>query len=88
MLNRDDIFHLLTDEKNPVRMWLPDNAAILKLADYIANNYNAKELEDGVYAETFAVVYGIRYGTKLMNMKELSIELTKGLMDGVQKLWD
>lgn len=43
-------------------------------------------LNDGVYMELFAMKDGVRYNTKIINMKEVSATLTNSLMDGVEKL--
>ena len=43
--------------------------------------------KDGVYMELFAVKNGIRYNNNIVNMKDATNVLVKGLMDGVEKLW-
>lgn len=32
------LFELMTDEKNPIWMWLPDNSAMFKFAKYLNEN--------------------------------------------------
>ena len=44
-------------------------------------------MNDGVYVELFTVKDGIRYNTKIIDMKEVSTTLTNSLMDGIDKLW-
>ena len=44
-------------------------------------------MNDGVYIELFAVKDGVRYNTKIINMKEVSTTLTNSLMDGIERLW-
>ena len=43
--------------------------------------------DDGLYMELFAIKDGVRYNRKIINMKDVSIILSNGLMDGVEKLW-
>lgn len=42
--------------------------------------------EDGVYAQLFAVKDGVRYDTKVVSLKELSLTLTNSIMDGLEKV--
>ena len=44
-------------------------------------------MNDGVYVKLFTVKDGIRYNTKIIDMKEVSTTLTNSLMDGIDKLW-
>lgn len=46
-----------------------------------------QNVEDGVYIELFAVKGGVRYNSKIVNMRDVSILLTNSLMDGIEKLW-
>ena len=39
MFDRDKLYYLLTDTNNPSWKWFPNNEEILKLVDYIVNNY-------------------------------------------------
>ena len=48
---------------------------------------NTKDLQDGIYIELFAMKDGVRYNTKIVNMKDVSVILTNSLMDGIEKLW-
>lgn len=49
---------------------------------------NTKSIvDDGIYIELFAMKDGVRYNTKIVNMKDVSVILTNSLMDGIEKLW-
>lgn len=43
--------------------------------------------DDGIYMELFAVKDGIRYNAKILDLKSVSMILTKSFMDGIEKLW-
>lgn len=45
-----------------------------------------QNVEDGVYIELFAVKDGVRYNSKIVNMRDVSTLLTNSLMDGIEKL--
>jgi hypothetical protein len=45
-------------------------------------------MDDGVYMELFAVKDGVRYNAKILNMKDATLILTNGLVDGIEKLWE
>ena len=47
---------------------------------------NTTSMQDGIYVELFAVNNGVRYNTKIINMKDVTTILVNGLMDGVEKL--
>jgi hypothetical protein len=71
MLNRNKLYDMLTDEKNPAWRNFSNNAEFLHLANYIADNYDQSEdLNDGVYMELFAVKDGVRYNSKIVNIRE------------------
>lgn len=38
MADTRKLFDLMTDEKNPIWMWLPDNSAMYKFAKYLTDN--------------------------------------------------
>jgi hypothetical protein len=40
--------------------------------------------KDGIYIEVLVVKDGIRYNTKIVNMKDVSAILTNSLMDGIE----
>lgn len=46
-----------------------------------------ENLDDGTYAQLFAVKDGKRYDAKVINFKDIAIILTNGLMNGIEKLW-
>ena len=48
----------------------------------VSNN----KLQEGLYIEVFAIKDGIRYDSKIINIKDLSTILTGSLMDGIEKL--
>lgn len=43
-------------------------------------------MNDGVYIELFAVKDGVRYNAKILDMKEATLILTNGLMNGIENL--
>ena len=45
-----------------------------------------QNVEDGIYIELFAVKDGVRYNSKVVNMRDVSTLLTNSLMDGIEKL--
>lgn len=45
-----------------------------------------QNVEDGIYIELFAVKDGVRYNSKIVNMRDVSTLLTNSLMDGIEKL--
>lgn len=45
-------------------------------------------MNDGIYVELFAVKDGARYNAKVLDMKEMTMILTNGLVDGIEKLWE
>ena len=45
------------------------------------------KVEDGIYAEFFAVKNGVRYNAKVIDVKEMSTTLVNGLMNGIESLW-
>ena len=45
-------------------------------------------LNDGIYMELFAVKNGVRYNAKILDMKEATLILTNGLVNGIEKLWE
>lgn len=45
-------------------------------------------MNDGIYVELFAVKDGVRYNAKILDMKEMTMILTNGLVDGIEKLWE
>lgn len=47
---------------------------------------NNQNVEDGIYIELFAVKDGVRYNSKIVNMRDVSTLLTNSLMDGIEKL--
>ena len=47
------------------------------------SNQNVK---DGIYIELFAVKDGVRYNSKVVNIRDVSTLLTNSLMDGIEKL--
>ena len=44
------LFELMTDEKNPIWMWLPDNSAMFKFAKYLSEN-NVKVVPRGKWID-------------------------------------
>ena len=47
---------------------------------------NNQNVEDGIYIELFAVKDGVRYNSKIINIRDVSTVLTNSLMDGIEKL--
>ena len=47
-----------------------------------------KVMNDGVYIELFAVKDGVRYNAKILDMKEVTLILTNGLLNGIENLWE
>ena len=45
-------------------------------------------MKDGIYMEVFAVKDGVRYTARILDMKEASLILTNGLLDGIERLWE
>lgn len=45
-----------------------------------------QNVEDGIYIELFAVKDGVRYNSKVVNIRDVSTLLTNSLMDGIEKL--
>ena len=45
-------------------------------------------MNDGTYVELFAVKNGVRYNLKVLDMKEVVLILTNGLLSGVENLWE
>lgn len=45
-------------------------------------------LNDGIYIELFAVKDGVRYNAKVLDMKEVTLILTNGLLNGIENLWE
>lgn len=52
----------------------------------IENCMHKKDSDDGIYMELFAVKDGIRYNSKIVNVRDVSTLLTNSLMDGIEKL--
>ena len=50
--------------------------------DIVSNN----KLQEGLYIEVFAIKDGIRYNSKIINIRDLSTILTGSLMNGIEKL--
>ena len=42
--------------------------------------------DDGIYADFFAMKDGVRYDTKCMNVREITLMLTNNLVDGIEKI--
>lgn len=88
MLDRNKLYHLLTDTNNHVWNNFSNNAEFLHLVNYIADNYDQpSNLNDGCYMELFAVKDGLRYNLKAVSLKDVSTILTNSLMDGIEKLY-
>lgn len=45
-------------------------------------------MNDGIYIELFAVKDGVRYDAKILDMKEVTLILTNGLLNGIENLWE
>lgn len=45
-------------------------------------------MNDGIYIELFAVKDGVRYNAKILDMKEVTLILTNGLLNGIENLWE
>lgn len=43
-------------------------------------------MKDGIYFEIFAVKGGVRYNTKIVDVKEVSNIMTNSVMDGLGKV--
>ena len=43
-------------------------------------------MQDGIYIEVFAVKDGVRYNTKIVDMKTLTLGLTNSLMNGIDEV--
>lgn len=49
--------------------------------------YKAKNLNDGLYVELFAVKNGARYNAKTVDLKDVMRAMNNGLMDSIENLW-
>ena len=54
--------------------------------DYDKKKEN-KNMDDGCYVEFFAIKDGKRYSAKTVSLKEMSMTMTNGIMDSIEKLW-
>ena len=52
------------------------------------NEQYIEYMKDGIYMEVFAVKNGVRYTARILDMKEATLILTNGLMDGIENLWE
>lgn len=53
---------------------------------HITNNSSTTS-NDGLYMELFIIKNNVRYNVKTINMKDVSVALTDGLMDSLENLW-
>ena len=45
-------------------------------------------MNDGIYMELFTVKDGVRYNAKILDIREATLILTNGLMNGIENLWE
>lgn len=51
------------------------------------DTYKAKNLNDSLYVELFAVKNCARYNEKTVDLKDVMREMNNGLMDSIENLW-
>lgn len=60
------LFELMTDEKNPIWMWLPDNSAMFKFAKYLKEN-NVEIVPCGKWYDNICSVCSMRWDENMVN---------------------